>query len=309
MYDIVTIGATVVDIFIQSDEFDVEHLHDGVKLCQTYGEKIDVDSMKICTGGGGGNTAVGFARAGFHTAVISETGRDPFASLILADFASEDVATRNIVAEKREQTGGSIILIGKGGGRTILVHRGAASMITPADLPLHVVETAGWLHASNLSGQVGTIQALARARQTKKNFSWNPGAGELHLLATRQLNLAKLSLSVLVCNQAEWLILQKVQEEVVTHVPLVVVTKGKHGGTYYKNSLKGTAFVSNPTQAVDETGAGDAFCVGLISALQWGFDIPSAIACGKASATSVVSHIGAKQGLLTKHALLAAKHT
>lgn len=309
MYDIVTVGATVVDIFIQSDEFDIEHLHDGVKLCQTYGEKIDVDSMKICTGGGGGNTAVGFARAGFHTAVISETGKDPFASLIWTDFVAENVVTRNIVKEKKEQTGGSIILIGKDGGRTILVHRGAASMLTPSDIPLHVVESAGWLHASNLSGQVGTIQALARARQTRKNFSWNPGAGELHLLATRQLNLAKLSLSVLICNQAEWLILQKVQEEVVAHVPLVVVTKGKHGGTYYRGSLRGATFASNPATAVDETGAGDAFCVGLISALQWGFDIPAAVACGRASATSVVSSIGAKQGLLTKHALLAAKHT
>jgi sugar/nucleoside kinase (ribokinase family) len=113
MYDVITIGSTVVDVFVHSDEFDLQHKDDKVWICQLYGDKVEIDGFEIFTGGGGGNTAVGFARAGFRTAVVSETGMDVFAQLVLKDFGNECVAQNLLVEEKKEQTGGSVVLVGK----------------------------------------------------------------------------------------------------------------------------------------------------------------------------------------------------
>ena len=51
---------------------------------------------------------------------------------------------------------------------------------------------------------------------------------------------------------------------------------------------------------VDSTGAGDAFGSGFVAGLMLGKPIEEAVEWGKKQAASVVEHIGAKKGLLTR---------
>ena len=145
MYDVITIGSSVVDIYVMSSQFRLRKTDAGLQLCEQYGTKIDVDSFKIRSGGGGSNTAVGFARLGFSVGIVSETGKDAFSQVILEDLHEARVSINLIAQEKKEETGGSIVLVGKDGGRTILVHRGASTMLDPEDLPVGHIQRARWI--------------------------------------------------------------------------------------------------------------------------------------------------------------------
>ena len=91
-YDVVTIGSTLVDIFIKSDEFSVKKTSDGLMLCELLGDKVEVDELIMTSGGGASNAAVGFARQGFQTAIISELGKDALAEKVLRDLQEESTS-------------------------------------------------------------------------------------------------------------------------------------------------------------------------------------------------------------------------
>lgn len=302
MYDVITIGSSLVDFFIQSDEFSVTKNESGVLLCQRYGDKIEVDQFSVLTGGGGGNTATGFARAGFHTAVVTETGKDTFAQLVLQAFHDDRVATNLVIQEKKEQTGGSIILIGSDGGRTIMVHRGAASLLDPADIPVEAVEKTGWVHLSSIAGRLPTLTRIFSARK-KQKLSWNPGKQELLLLAESRISLQNLPVEVLLVNEQEWAMVDIVQPALQAHVPVIVITNGSRGGRILSKGNE-FEFASQSVTSVDDTGAGDAFAVGFVTNYIKQESLERCAEMGAKNAASVVQHLGGKPGLLRRQDLL-----
>ncbi len=305
MFDIVTIGAALVDIFIKSRDFSLQSVDQGVMLCQRYGDKIDVDSLELFLGGGGANTGVGFARAGFYVATLAETGQDAFTNFVIDQLKENKVDTQLLIRERREQTGGSVILVGEDGGRTVLVHRGAAAQLDPRDLNSETFNQAGWIHLSSIAGRADTLLRIAQLRTSPQSMSWNPGKAELQLLATRQIRITSFPLKAFFCNQEEWMMLTDIHEEVLAHVPIVVTTKGKQGGTIYQPNQSAIDFQPLPVnKVVDETGAGDAFCVGFVSGIIWGFDVDKALESAKSNSASVIQKMGAQSGLLDRSHLL-----
>lgn len=305
MQDIITIGSAIVDIFVTSSEFELQKTETGTRLCQMYGEKLDADSFELHTGGGGSNTAVAFARAGMSVAVVTETGRDVFAQLVLEDLHKEYVSTNFVVEERKEQTGGSILLVGKDGGRTALVHRGAAALLDPQDIPLRALKHSRWIHLSSIGGRTATLKMIAEAvRIHKLSLSWNPGKHELELLRTGELRPDELQCQVLFLNAEEWLQIEPIQDELRLAVREIVVTDGESGGTIFtSNSTEGIHFSSNKVTSVDDTGAGDAFASGYLIGKMSGMTPDIAASWGVKNASSVIQHFGAKKGLLTKEEL------
>ena len=80
----------------------------------------------------------------------------------------------------------------------------------------------------------------------------------------------------------------------------IIVTDGPHGGQIRPEGQDWQNFSITPAQAVDETGAGDAFAVGYISAKLYGHSPERAIQWAIHNSGSVVTHFGAKPGLLKK---------
>ncbi len=298
MHDVLSIGSALIDIFIQSDQFELRSENDHVLLCQDYGNKLEVDSFHVLTGGGGGNTAVGFARAGFNAAILCETGKDTLAQVILQDFHKETVSTNYVIQEKKEQTGGSVILVGQDGGRSVLVHRGAASMLDPEDVPQDAVARVGWVHLSSIAGRLSTLQTIAAARQQAGHLSWNPGSQELALITSQQIMPADLGCELLILNKQEWEQLSPVANEIQSQVPTIVVTDGPHGGQAFTKASGWISYTAVVEKAVDETGAGDAFAVGFVSARLRNESLETASLWGKQNAAAVVKHFGGKAGLL-----------
>lgn len=309
MFQVITIGSALVDIFVHSSQFESKPSEKGQLLCQVYGDKLDVESFRAYSGGGGSNTAVGFKRLGFQTAVICELGRDDLAQIVLNDLKREGVSAQLVIAEKKEQTGGSIILVGQDGGRTVLVHRGAASQLDTYDIPPFWLTQTRWVHLSSIAGRLEALKKIFHVlkRNHEIGLSWNPGKAELELLKTGQLDVTEIPCQIFFVNQEEWALLGATQATVLKNFGQVVVTAGKAGGQVYLGGEPTWKFTGQgDLPAVDETGAGDAFATGYVAATLIQHPPQVAIAWGVNNARSVVKYYGAKVGLLDRAQLTKA---
>lgn len=302
MFQCVTIGSALVDVFIHSSAFKTQPSGELRLEGAIVGAKLDIDRLFVASGGGAGNVAVGLSRLGFETACLAETGQDAFSSIVVRELQKDSVDTRLLVHEKKEQTGGSVILVNEDGSRTVMVHRGAASQLDPQDIPTYWFSQARWVHLGNLGGQLETllkIFSLAN-RQKDQKISWNPGGADLQLLLNRQLTVTQLRADIFFMNQSEWDLVEPIQGELLQAVSQIVVTNGKKGGDIYLAGKHAYHFPVPEVTAVDETGAGDAFAAGCIGGMLAGKPIQEAVVWGVRNAQSVISYFGAKKGLLIR---------
>jgi ribokinase len=296
---IITIGSALIDVFIQSKDFSKDD-EGRIKVGNKSG-KSEVESFVVKSGGGGGNTAVGFTRLGFEVEVISETGHDELAELILQDFKKEGVATNLVVQERKEETGGSVILVCDDGSRSVLVHRGAASMLDPADIRLRDIEDADWIHISSLSGRLDTLGHLfGGLRHHRLKTSWNPGSADLKLISEGKLKVKEIECEVFLVNNEEWQLIANKQEELKAHLNQIVITDSVRGGKIMLKGGEKIIYKSEKVEAVDHTGAGDAFGVGYVAGLLHRKSPEEAAQWGAKNSASVVMKLGAKAGLKKK---------
>jgi ribokinase len=82
---------------------------------------------------------------------------------------------------------------------------------------------------------------------------------------------------------------------------IICITDGAKGAYAYDGDRGWfMPMYPDPAPPVDRTGAGDAFSSTFTTALAAGFDLPTALAWGPINSMSVVQHVGAQAGLLTR---------
>ena len=308
MHDMITIGSGTVDIFMKSPQFHLQPAVQGVLLCEEYGGKLDIDEFEIQSGGAGTNTAVGFTRMGFKTAAVVEIGKDTFGQIVWDELKREHVDTEYVITEKSERTAVSVLLISQEGGRSALTYRGASAQLEARDLPWEALKHTRWVHLSNISGNKELLLRLFdHLHQGSSGLSWNPGKKELQLLAERQLSIEHIPCDIFIVNKEEWSLITEVQTEMRQHIPLIVITDGKRGGVVYTKGEYEFSYTVEPIQVSQETGAGDAFIIGFVSAHLLSLPLPECCEWGKRNSASVVKKMGAKTGLLTRRDIATMK--
>jgi len=308
-YDVMCVGAATLDIFMRSDKFRVvksAEMPGGVAMCEVYGGKMEVEEVEICSGGGGTNAAVSFAKKELKTAVVVEMGNDPQSLIVHQDLEGAGVDTRFVVQEPDETTAVSVILIADDGGRSLMVHRGAAAMLTKRDMPLKDLETR-WLYISSLGGNLELLSELLKwAKGHKVRVSFNPGMKEI--VKAQKLRKMLSQVEVLFVNREEagelWGVEvwdEKVWQEglVPEEARVTVVTDGERGGKVVENGKVRFWEGEKVRGVVDTTGAGDAFASGYIAALLYGHNYEKALMWGQRNAAGVIKKVGAKKGLLS----------
>jgi sugar/nucleoside kinase (ribokinase family) len=302
MHDLITIGSATADIFLKSGQFHLQQAEGGVLLCQEYGGKLDVEEFFMQSGGAGTNCAVGFSRLGLKTAAVVEIGKDMMGQVVWDELKREKVDTQFVVTEKGEETGVSVLLIAPQGGRSALTHRGAAAQLEPRDLPWAALQSTRWIHLSNVGGQKETLLRLFdHLTYNLVGLSWNPGSKELQMIAQGELNIAQIPVEILMLNKEEWQVVKAQQPQILEYVPEVLVTEGTRGGQIFLRDKHTLTYDIIKVPVVEETGAGDAFCVGYVAGHLYGLSPVESAEWGKREAASVVQKMGAKTGLLTKN--------
>lgn len=312
MVRIITVGAGVQDVFLsQSDALtpvceNPEHCFAKLEL----GAKADVNQIHFSTGGGATNAAVTFARQGHSTAFMGVIGHDPAGQAVLDALDQEHVDTSLVKYSQNYHTGYSVLLLASNGERTILTYRGASTHYHPSDFDLGDIE-ADWLYVSNLGGRMEILDTLFRqAREKRIKIAFNPGKKELTSRDKLIGLLADVEILALNKEEMQQLVDGDDLEILVRHalylVPVVLLTDGMNGSIASDGKTLVRALLYDDKPGKDRTGAGDAFASGFVSQYAAGASLKNSVWFASANANSVVEHIGAKTGILTRGARLHA---
>ncbi|MFA6429469.1 MAG: carbohydrate kinase family protein [Patescibacteria group bacterium] len=315
-FDIFTIGAATRDIFVRSPKFEETpnpNAPDGTSACFPMGGKIDVSDMTFSTGGGATNAAVTFARFGLNTVCVARVGCDDSAAYIHDQLSAEGINVHHLQMDEEHATAHSIILLSGTGHRSILTYRSASEHLSAQDIPWKAL-SARWIYLTNVSANMDVLeQTFAAAKSMGATVAWNPGAAELRL-GKEALEPFLKHVAVLILNREEACLLSeqpkrdlKAMIAHLEHYPsrALVITDGQQGAyvhsggqTWYAPALK--------TTRVNATGAGDAFGSAFVAGLALGLPVEDCLRTAMLNATSVVSHMGAKAGILKKPPTKAA---
>ncbi len=301
---ILSIGAATQDVFVMGKALTARRDVRSKDYVEQFplGAKINVEDLRIETGGGGTNAAVTFARQGLDSAYVGKIGHDAPGSEVLRVLKREGVSSDHVAYDAKQGTSYSTVLLAPNGERTILNYRGASHDLSAKDYNISTFE-ADWFYITSLSGNfdlLGRLLKHAKSRGIKVLF--NPG--ELELAKIKKLRKVLPYLEVLYGNSDEFqeLFGGNTAKEIMARsfglCPYIVMTDGQ-GGAYVSDSDKlYFAGLYQKVQVVDRTGAGDAFGSGFVSALANGLGLLDALTLASANATSVVTKIGAKPGIL-----------
>lgn len=329
-FDIVTIGGAVRDITFYTDQGKIfatpQNLTAQRMLGFEYGAKISPTEVYLNLGGGAANSAVSLARLGFKTAIMTRVGKDEAGKEILTKLKKEKVDTKFIQFDSKKPTGFSFILSTdkKEREHIAFMYRGANNLFESSTKNFSQFYCR-WFYLASLSGKdwlknLKTIFNFAAKRNIK--VAWNPG--NLQLQAGKRIlaNFLKQT-QVLILNKDEAieLVLSGIKlgrkNPNYLNRPLyllnilrewgpkvIVITNGKNGAWAFEGKKIHQQKIIK-VKVVDTTGVGDSFgssfLAGLIVTKD---DVAKALRWGMVNSASVITKIGAQNGLLTKAELL-----
>ena len=306
MARIVSLGSALQDIYlVDHDDFVATKVGEVEKLGQiNIGSKVDIDKISFEVGGGGTNSAVSFARHGHETIFLGNIGNDPAAQAIESLLDEEGVDTSYITHVNRQKTGVSVILLDtKSGERTILTYRGASAKFS--NLSEDDLDTINpdWLYVTSLRGDMDTLlRFFEKAHEIGCKVMFNPG--KLELNEPKKLLGLLEDVDILLVNKAEAakIVPGTILEELVSHLSsyckTVIVTVGAMGAIATNGKETYRFGIYEDIEVKDTTGAGDAFGSGFLAHLAAGNTFKNSLIFGSANATSVISKLGAKRGIL-----------
>ena len=274
----------------ESDAGELDVLSFGEVIVDFFPEEkgIPLRSAERFTrhlGGAPANVAVGLARLGVRSGLMSLVGADEFGAFLVDGLAREGVDTRGVGTHRTARTGITFVAVGPRGERSFLFYRfpSADLLVADHDVDPALVARARVLHcgSSTLSrepARTATFKALAAARAAGRVVScdpnlrmhiWpDPSEGQAQLRAALAFtDIVKMSDDELppVVGTADVEAGARALREL--GVSLAIVTLGERG-CYYDAAGAGTGWVRGlRVDVVDTTGAGDGFVAGLLTAL------------------------------------------
>jgi ribokinase len=238
-------------------------------------------------GGSAANVAVGLVGLGVDASLLGSVGDDERGRQTRSELAAAGVDTAAVVEAAGAPTATKYLVVDDEGQVFVLGRDGANEAFTADDLPASTLESADWLH---LTGQdPGTAATLAaRARGAGVTVSSDPG----RRVEERGFEAVVGRSDVVFLNERE----AAVALDAVPATSTAVVKRGARGAEV--RSPAGTVSHGGfAVDAVDTTGAGDAFAAGYIAARLDGDDEAAALTAGNACGALAASRLGARVAL------------
>ena len=182
MYDLITVGDSTYDIFIKPHKAEVLRSTKSVSLrvpyekllCFAYGDKIEVENVQYSLGGTACNVAVGAARLGLKTGLMSFCGADAMGEKIKSLIEKENIDLVNFITDKKIHSTYSFVLSYRN-DRTILVYR---DKFDYTKMKVRKVKNTKWLYLSSL-GSGYEKDAISLAAEKNIKIAINPGKKQL----------------------------------------------------------------------------------------------------------------------------------
>ncbi|MYS16718.1 ribokinase, partial [Streptomyces sp. SID4982] len=254
-YDLLVVGSANADLVV------------GVERRPGAGETVLGGDLAVHPGGKGANQAVAAARLGARTALLARVGDDGHGTLLLDSLRSAGVYT-SAVLTGGAPTGVALITVDPSGDNSIVVSPGANARLTGGDVrAAGGVLGAARVVSAQLEIPLETVAELVRSLPEGTRFVLNPSPprplpAEV-LAACDPLVVNEHEARVLLGDEgagddpAEW-----ARRLLALGPRSVVVTLGARGALVCDAS-GARAVPSVVVDAVDTTGAGDAFTAAL----------------------------------------------
>jgi ribokinase len=232
------------------------------------GETLSGATLDRIPGGKGANQAVGAARLGANVRLVGCVGADANADDALAGLRA--AAVQLDVTEVDAPTGIAIILVDDDGENVIVVVPGANRLVSGASA------------SGNVLCQLEiTDDAVREAREQADWLCVNAAPA-------RPLPV-----------EADLVVANRYEAEVIGPQKLLVVTLGEEGAVLLEEGKEVARATPPEVDAVDGTGAGDAFTASLVVSLLEGRDREEALRRASAAGALAASRFGAQPSLPT----------
>jgi ribokinase len=319
MTKILCIGSITKDIFFPTKEGVIldtpEDLLSQKKIAFELGAKYHITNRAETLGGCSVNVACGLARLGEEVGCLAVIGNDA-----TGKWMKEKLSGYNVIGEEIYEIDevmsdlSAIIVDDNSGERTIFSSHSASGLL---EIQAEKIKDIDWVFVGDLSGDwINNLEKIFTACEKEKIFvAFNPRQKTIAENPEAIVKaLEKCALFVVNKDEAvelvsglgfdisssqlgdEIFLLNEIKSRTDG---LVVITDGLRGAwaTDGKNILHVDAI---PQDAIDTTGAGDAFTSAFFAAHLKGFTMEICLRWGIANSSSSVTRYGGQEGLLNQ---------
>lgn len=277
--DVVGLGACNVDFIMKVPRF----------VCSD--DEVNVEKLFLSLGGSASNFVVGVSRLNIKSGIIARVGNDYFGRWSLQQFKKEGVDTQRLLMINGS-TGMVFIPVDPHGERSMYTFMGANEKLQLEKEDVEYIKSAKILHVTGMYKEV-----VEEASKHAHMLSLDPGT----ILSSFGIdNLRKIikKTHIIFLNKKEVSLLTKenvdegAQILLDLGVSMVIVTLGKDGTNLYTDE---GMIHSNVRQvnALDATGAGDAFAAGFIGSFVKGQKLEDCLSFANLVASYCVEKFGA----------------
>lgn len=278
------VGDLMVDVVV--------HHRDPIAPGSDTASRIRLDG-----GGSAANTACWLASLGEQVELMAARGDDHLGDLAAGQLAAAGVELVGPVLPD-EATGTCVVLVDAAGERTMLPDRGANDRLPLSAIITGLDPVPGWVHLSGYAilhegsrnaGRAALSAALAGGAQVSVDAA---STAPIRAVGPEAFLTWIDGAAIVFANDDEIEALGGVRA-VLDHVGAVAVKHGAAGATWTDGTSTEVA-EGFPVEAIDSTGAGDAFAAGWIAAVRRGAHPVAALADAVRVGATAVTTIGAR---------------
>jgi sugar/nucleoside kinase (ribokinase family) len=303
---VLVVGTSVIDLFltIDTDHFSVSN----GKVLMSLGDKIPSDIKRLTLGGNGANVSVGLTKLEIPTSFYTYLGADILSREIEDGLTQEGV---ELVGEKGITKNSPLhVIFDFNDDRIIFSHYQRADYTfdyNKGDVPDFIFLTSiadSWEKAYR--------QVLDYAIKNRVPIAFSPGTRQLENLKDIVFEVLKHTKIFFSNKEEAKKILKKTEQNEVKDLLLgikslgpdiVSITDGANGAYAIDKENATYTIGSLPSESTERTGAGDAYAAGFFAGVIYDNKVKDAMRWGALNANSVMQHVGAQSGLITKRKL------
>lgn len=246
----------------------------------------DAPAFKKAPGGAPANVAVGIARLGGSSAFIGKVGEDEFGYMLAEILKENNVNNEGMRFDPGARTALAFVTLRSDGEREFMFYRNPSAdmLLKEAELDLDLIRKAKIFHYGSISlitepCKSAHIAAAKVAKDAGVFLSYDPNLRLPLWPSAESAREGILSIwdtaDIIKISEEEISFLTKgedpyddavVQKLFHPNLKLLLVTEGPEGCRYYTKKFSGRV-KGLKVDAVDTTGAGDAFVAGILSQL------------------------------------------
>jgi len=276
------------------------------------GHVLATDDFLLDSGGCAANTAIDLTRLGYSPAVLGRVGSDWFGDFVVDDLARRGVDTAGIARSRTRGTSKTVVLTVTGEDRRYIHTIGANADFTIGDLDHESVNTASVFYLGGFLVLPGlSADRLASRLKQLREFGTRIVLDVVHPEGEQGRAMDDLArvlpfVDVFMPNTQEAAALTSLDEprrQAATFLSMgcavVIITLGPNGALLA--SKDGVlAAPALEIEAVDQTGAGDAFAAGFIAGMIEKRSLPDSLRLASIVGASACRRLGCHAGVFTR---------